>query len=126
MNNGVMSTVDAMWAAVAANPDDDTAKLALADWYDENDGPGMAHALRWCVDRGKWPLVSPVMGSATWLDAMDAMDGRRNPANKRHQLPSAIYSRFHRGKLGYRSVRLAIQAVSVSLAKLRAIYELQK
>lgn len=46
----------ALWAAVEAEPDDDSPKLVLADYLDENDdAPKLSLALRWCVKRNKWP-----------------------------------------------------------------------
>ena len=51
-----MNDARAMWKAIAIHPREDTPKLALADWYEE-DAPAsrLAYALRWCVARGKWP-----------------------------------------------------------------------
>lgn len=50
--------VRAMWKAIAAQPLEDTPKLALADLYDELGEPRMGYALRWCVAHGKWPELS--------------------------------------------------------------------
>jgi uncharacterized protein (TIGR02996 family) len=41
-----MSDEDALLAAIAANPDEDTPRLAYADWCDEHDQPARAEFIR--------------------------------------------------------------------------------
>lgn len=50
-----MTTGDALHAAVREKPEDDTARLVLADYLDENDDRVLAHAHRWMVARGLRP-----------------------------------------------------------------------
>jgi uncharacterized protein (TIGR02996 family) len=44
----------ALLAAVAANPDDDTVRLAYADWLDEHDEHDRAEFIRVQYELGKW------------------------------------------------------------------------
>lgn len=46
LDGGEMSDESALLAAIAANPDDDTARLAYADWLDENDRAEQAEFIR--------------------------------------------------------------------------------
>lgn len=46
-----------LWAELRANPDD-TLKLALADYLEENGDPNTAYALRWCIAHDRWPRVT--------------------------------------------------------------------
>ncbi|MDY3553639.1 hypothetical protein R5W24_002742 [Gemmata sp. JC717] len=46
-----------LWAELRANPDD-TLKLALADYLEENGDPNTGYALRWCVAHDRWPRVT--------------------------------------------------------------------
>ncbi|HEY1189064.1 MAG TPA: hypothetical protein VGE74_15525 [Gemmata sp.] len=46
-----------LWAELRANPDD-TLKLALADYLEENGDPATGYALRWCVAHDRWPRVT--------------------------------------------------------------------
>lgn len=46
-----------LWAELRTNPDD-TLKLALADFLEENGDPNTGYALRWCVAHDRWPRVT--------------------------------------------------------------------
>ncbi|AWM41303.1 hypothetical protein GobsT_00720 [Gemmata obscuriglobus] len=46
-----------LWAELRTNPDD-TLKLALADYLEENGDPNTGYALRWCVAHDRWPRVT--------------------------------------------------------------------
>lgn len=50
-----MSDEEALMRSVIADPDDDTARLAAADWYDENDHPERAEWLRLGVEYRRLP-----------------------------------------------------------------------
>ena len=45
----------ALLAAVAESPDDDTPRMALADWLEERDDPRAA----WVRDHEVWPHMAP-------------------------------------------------------------------
>lgn len=50
-----MSDIESLWKCLEADPEDDTAKLALSDLYREQNQPWLAHAIRWCVENKRWP-----------------------------------------------------------------------
>lgn len=63
------SLIETMWDAVAANPEDWTAKGALADLLDERGLEGdhaTAVGLRWCLKRHKHPKRDPQSGFYSW------------------------------------------------------------
>lgn len=73
-----VNTLDAatLWAAVRAAPDDDTGKLVLADYLEENGDASTGYALRWCVARGHWPRLTSTL--AIWYtDASQRHTGSR-------------------------------------------------
>jgi uncharacterized protein (TIGR02996 family) len=66
-----MSERDAMLRAVLLDPDDDTVRLAFADWCDENGEPERGHFIRTQVNRAagrpaRWPL--PRIRPRTWFN----------------------------------------------------------
>lgn len=121
------STSAALWAALARNPNDTAAKSALADYYEENGRRDLAHALRWCIARKKWPSedvyvsVGEVATSSwTWRDSSDYWG--------RDCLPSGVYAYIendgdHPGWRSYDSQYAAIRALAASLKNLKSLYE---
>jgi uncharacterized protein (TIGR02996 family) len=56
-----MSDQDALLAAIAAEPDDDTPRLAYADWLDENDEPTRAEFIRVQVEVARVETLPRIM-----------------------------------------------------------------
>jgi uncharacterized protein (TIGR02996 family) len=50
-----MTDGDALLAAILASPDEDTPRLAYADWLDENDQPDRAALIRVQIELGRLP-----------------------------------------------------------------------
>jgi uncharacterized protein (TIGR02996 family) len=79
----------ALFAAALADPQDATARLALADWLDEHNDPELARALRavpqivpslaelarWDTSPA-WPVRAPGTGSR-WVDAWETLPAAR-------------------------------------------------
>jgi uncharacterized protein (TIGR02996 family) len=57
--NWFMSDEDALLAAIAAQPDEDTPRLAYADWLDENDRHARAEFIRVQIERARIPAAVP-------------------------------------------------------------------
>lgn len=104
---------NALWAALKDG--DDTAKLALADWYAERGNPILAHALKWCVKRGHWPRVTPKERAAVWQRA-HTKDRKRVP----HKLPAEVFDAFRPRAMEYRwrSVKFAVEQLAFYLDRL--------
>ena len=56
-------TREEMHRACITQPEEDTPRLVLADWYEENDRPDLAAALR---ERGYWRVNAD--GLLAWVD----------------------------------------------------------
>jgi uncharacterized protein (TIGR02996 family) len=52
-------THDALLAAVIASPDDDTLRLAFADWFEEHSQPDRAEFIRVQIERTQLPPDDP-------------------------------------------------------------------
>jgi len=95
-----MSDYDALLAAICADPDEDTPRLALADWLDENDQPERAAFIRTQVEFARTLPWEPFAVTCRWRKP-DLVSGK----SFRHTLPAvdgfhASWSPtapFHRG-----------------------------
>ncbi|MBM3980677.1 MAG: TIGR02996 domain-containing protein [Planctomycetes bacterium] len=70
-----MSDRDALIAAICAQPDEDTPRLAFADWCDEYDEPARAAFVRAQVELARAAPWEPVAARARW-HAPDVLSGR--------------------------------------------------
>jgi len=115
-----VTLTDALWAAVAADPADDTPKLVLADYLNDpgdDHAPDTADALRWLVGRRKWPHPAVAHGFLWWGRGGDEWDGRR------HHLPRPVFdaiSAVREPTRRFRTAAEAVAAVGRSLATLRS------
>jgi len=98
-----MTDHDALLAAICNEPDEDTPRLALADWLDENDEPERAAFVRAQIDLARTPPWEPFAVRCRWRKR-DWLTGRPY----RSTLPSVDgrdvewhEEAFHRG-LGWR------------------------
>lgn len=85
------SEVDALVAAVDAEPDDPAPKLALADALDEDGQEDVAMAIRWHVRHNKWPQG---WGPNCWVWWKT---GTRRSGGERHELDEDFFE-FLRAK----------------------------
>jgi uncharacterized protein (TIGR02996 family) len=97
-----MSDDDALIAAICADPDEDTPRLAYADWLDENDRPEQAAFVRAQVELARTPPWEPFAVKCRWRG--DLLTG----TPFRHTLPpvDGFHVEWHRRAfwrgLGYR------------------------
>jgi uncharacterized protein (TIGR02996 family) len=70
---------ESLIAAVCADPDDDTVRLAYADWCDENGEPERAEFIRVQVELWRW-TVNGEDGEDAWLEDTPEADA----ANRRY------------------------------------------
>src|SRR6476660_7293007 len=61
-----MSDYDALLAAICEQPDEDTPRLALADWLEENDQPQRAEFVRAQVKLAQTPAWEPFAVFCRW------------------------------------------------------------
>jgi uncharacterized protein (TIGR02996 family) len=61
-----MTDHDALLAAICAAPDDDTPRLVLADWYEENDRPHQAQFIRMQIELARTPVWEPLAVACRW------------------------------------------------------------
>ncbi|HEY1186518.1 MAG TPA: TIGR02996 domain-containing protein [Gemmata sp.] len=73
-----MSDEDALLAAISAHPDEDTPRLAYADWLDEHGDPDRAEFIR--LQIGLWPMMKA--GAPAW----PAVRERVEPLQAAHAL----------------------------------------
>ena len=101
--NSVMSDEDALLAAIAAHPDEDTPRLAYADWLDEYDRHVRAEFIRVQIERANIPedTTSPADHARHGV-----LLGREVALHKEHHLellgtlaalPKDALTKFHRG-----------------------------
>lgn len=127
-----MGDVDALWAAVLAEPTNETPKLVLADYLDGTDDTRSATALRWCVARGKWPRTTRRKALYIWYADPTMYHPGRPDEIARAMLPLAflvIGQRCERcadlgrrvggGGVAYRSLPDAIDYLGYILSSLR-------
>jgi uncharacterized protein (TIGR02996 family) len=103
--------------AILTNPEEDTPKLALADWFDENDDSATAHAVRWCVVRKKWPHQMSRSSKVTWHGSGFSV--------ARHCLPRLVYGliKGRSWKATFPNTERALESLGKALAKLKGLYE---
>ena len=105
-----VSDEQALWAAIAAHPAENTPKLVLADWYDEHGDPDMARGLRWCAECGRWPHRYTRRPGAVWY---------RRGKRREICLPARVYrlarKRPREPALRFKSVANAVRAVGEAL-----------
>lgn len=121
-----MNTVDQMWAAVLAAPGDDTAKLALADAYADAGLDAMAHTVRWCVARKKWPRVTPAGRRVTWARAGVFSRPENQAGHELHPLVYHSMGGWSSAVIRYESVRGAVMVLALGLHALRDHFEVPK
>lgn len=73
-----MSDRDALFAAILAHPDEDTPRLALADWLDEHGEAKYAAFVRTQVELADVPFWD-ARRIAAWHHTRDALTGRDHP-----------------------------------------------
>jgi uncharacterized protein (TIGR02996 family) len=61
-----MNDLEALHAALDLDPKDAAARLAIADWYEEQSDNETAAAWRWLAEAGKWPDPQPWKGETVW------------------------------------------------------------
>jgi uncharacterized protein (TIGR02996 family) len=125
-----MSDESALWDAIAKNPGEDAPKLALADFYGEHERPEMLHALKWCVQRGKWPRVTPKGTTRIWYGTARLTSRRLSKVDAACTLPGIVVavfpgsrSRYGTNGMRFRSLEEAILHLAAALEKLRQAYE---
>jgi uncharacterized protein (TIGR02996 family) len=98
-----MTDHDALLAAICAAPEEDTPRLVLADWLEENDQPDQAQFIRIQIQLARTPAWEPFAVACRWRNP-DWLTGR----SFRHTLPQLDgfnlewpSAPFYRG-LGYR------------------------
>src|SRR5262245_56401790 len=75
-----MSDEDALLAAIAAHPDEDTPRLAYADWLDEHDRPIRAEFIRVQVDISRKETLPRVLQNRyvdVWKRNQELLDHHR-------------------------------------------------
>src|SRR5690242_20889829 len=77
-----MSDHDALLAAICAEPDEDTPRLAFADWLEENDEPARAAFVRDQIELARTPPWEPFAVACRWR-----WDDRITGKHFRHTLP---------------------------------------
>ena len=83
-----MTTEDALWAEVEANPSD-TTKLILSDCVRESGSVWLAHAIKWCVENRRWPKQRSNYhgGDWTWTSGRTG----KIPKKITNVLPASVY-----------------------------------
>lgn len=59
----ILTTIEALWAEVAAKPKETTPRLLLADALRETGDDGdkaMAVTIQWCAKHSRWPKLRPL------------------------------------------------------------------
>jgi len=125
-----MNDAKALWRAIAKNPGEDTPKLALADWYGEQERPEMAHALRWCVARKRWPHRFDSCSLVCWIRQARAKGGGPRPEwARRCTLPASLYDALPRRWEPVRgfsycgTAEAAVRKLAAALERLRSVLE---
>ena len=72
-----MNDRDALYAAILAHPDEDTPRLALADWLDENGEEKYAGLIRTQIELAKVPKWDAVRVAA-WHGDRDSLTGNKH------------------------------------------------
>lgn len=84
-----MSEYEALLAAICADPDEDTLRLAFADWLDEHDDPARAAFVRGQVELARTPSWEPFTVQCRWRRP-DLVSG----SSFRYTLPEVNGSHF--------------------------------
>ncbi len=82
-----MSDEDALLAAIAAHPDEDTPRLAYADWLDEHDQPIRAEFIRVQIDISRKELLQRWEQDRyvdVWKRNQELIDGHRREILGKH------------------------------------------
>jgi uncharacterized protein (TIGR02996 family) len=97
-----MSDEDALLAAIAAHPDEDTPRLAYADWLDEHDRPVRAEFIRVQVEIARKQETLPRVLLNRHVDLFkrnqELIDNHREELlGPLAKLPDTVKVEFHRG-----------------------------
>jgi uncharacterized protein (TIGR02996 family) len=96
-----MTEEDALIAAIAANPDDDTPRLVYADWLDEHDRPVRAEFIRVQIDIARKEALPRVLQNRyvdVWKRNQELIDRHRDELlGPLAGLPAGVRVEFRRG-----------------------------
>jgi uncharacterized protein (TIGR02996 family) len=91
---------ESFWTAIAAAPDDDLPKLALADWLDDRNDPRAA-CIRWLVANHKRPAFDRIdTNTWDWWSRMPAQPIHYEIGPRHYVLPLNLFSRLTPPGLG--------------------------
>ena len=94
----MLEAYEGLQKALDENPQDQTLRLILADWYEEQGRPWAAECMRWLAEKGHYPLYYRQWKTYQWGWAM----GGISKPWKQYTLPAAIWHRLPSAN-GYQS-----------------------
>lgn len=90
-----MTEEQIFWQQLEKDGTENTTKLVFADWLDEHGDARTAYALRWCVNRNRWPAyairrVYPDSTEGYWY--WRGGGGNKKSATTTNSIPPTVYS----------------------------------
>lgn len=89
-------TMESLWLAIGADPDEAMNYLAMADRLEELGRTGEAARARWLGDNGKRPY-STGQGTWHWYEVDPSSDDWSEAADLKSDLPPKVYQRLTGG-----------------------------